>query len=292
MKSGEVIDFKCEVPFLNPRGIQRLFVRSCYIEFADLIERSPSIRGEFIVTGTPGVGKSFFGVYMLVKLFKEGAKTIHYQSLYGDYTFSMNGDQLKAREVFYDSPSFNRLLKESSVGTWYIVDRKKPQFAKVVNTLLITSPNRSVWISFESSVALIWTLDELQQCRSLMYYNEVLEEVEEWLKWGGSSRLGLCSARKEYQYQMDFDCAIDRIDVDSFIKAIGDVDGSREDHKFSHNLLHYIVHVDNGGIVKRHGYCHLAPASSHVFDKLAAVLIENKRQEVVMFLMGGFLQRQ
>lgn len=62
-------------------GTNRIFVRDCYVKLFDNIynEENPPMH-KIMVTGTPGIGKTFFLVYSAYRLVSEYGKTVFYAS--------------------------------------------------------------------------------------------------------------------------------------------------------------------------------------------------------------------
>ena len=54
-------------------NLKRLYVRKCYEVIASSLH---SGRNKVILTGTPGIGKSLFMIYLLRKLVKEGKRVL------------------------------------------------------------------------------------------------------------------------------------------------------------------------------------------------------------------------
>jgi hypothetical protein len=62
-------------------SLNRLYIRKCYRMIASSILKVNGIH-KAIITGTPGIGKSLFLIYLLWKLVKEGKRVLF---IYGSY---------------------------------------------------------------------------------------------------------------------------------------------------------------------------------------------------------------
>lgn len=135
----------------------------------DEIERliSRSIATKIVVTGSPGIGKSYFLLYMMWHLVKnspaDNPPTIVVQRR-GKLALCFQGS-----EVFKGSiESFDTQLDDEN--TWLLVDGMEPAFENA-KTIVFTSPNLNIYSAFlkmkESAKRFmpVWSFDELQTCR-------------------------------------------------------------------------------------------------------------------------------
>ena len=53
-------------------GCDSLYIREAYTELHDLINKAENEKMHVVITGTPGIGKSLFAVYVLYRALKEG----------------------------------------------------------------------------------------------------------------------------------------------------------------------------------------------------------------------------
>jgi hypothetical protein len=56
----------------------KIFVRQCYSELYDIIQSSATVGG-FVITGTPGIGKSVCSLYFLYKLVSCGKTVVFHK---------------------------------------------------------------------------------------------------------------------------------------------------------------------------------------------------------------------
>ncbi|CAB4392481.1 unnamed protein product [Rhizophagus irregularis] len=123
-KTSELLKLAYDTNFFGlDNQPSRMFIRNCYKDLLDIVSK-PEIRN-LRISGNPGVGKTFFGYYLLYDLLTKD-KTIVYE------LHTMKGSVI--------------LFKED---TWYIVDGKKPYNASVAKTILISSPMKSHYHDFD-----------------------------------------------------------------------------------------------------------------------------------------------
>lgn len=113
---NEMIDFKHNIPFLGNfrKGSGKLFVRPCYIALHATIRGLLESGDQFVITGTPGIGKSFFGLFVLAKLVNEG-QTVFYHNECGFYVFSDDGE---TRKISVADAEVAARLRNAPRGTW------------------------------------------------------------------------------------------------------------------------------------------------------------------------------
>ncbi|KAG2428108.1 hypothetical protein HYH02_014455 [Chlamydomonas schloesseri] len=186
---GEVL--KATSFHLHPDN-DALFVRECYPRLFEALVCKPLPR-LYIVTGTPGVGKSWFFYYMVARLLKS---TRPPPFIVWEHLTVPNMAwcyKHKTGEVsFRKRSSFGGELNDDA--TWYISDGVPPQLNCRARTVLLTSPKRKTFKEMRKASARmlympLWKLDELLVCRRLLYktVDEPLAE-ELYEHYGGVAR--------------------------------------------------------------------------------------------------------
>lgn len=169
-----------------------MYVRPCYAVLADAVRQSPVFS---LVRGTPGVGKSMFGLYFAwTHMQQSGAGAVVY-----DYVVEQTQ---KLRVIVKDGaarvvvPSPLELLLEST-STLYIADGTPPS-PSTCKTLVVTSPKRGVykeWLKDRRVAELFmppFTAVEMEVCRGLCFPSISGVAVARLFDtWGGSARLVL-----------------------------------------------------------------------------------------------------
>ncbi|KXZ41316.1 hypothetical protein GPECTOR_559g579 [Gonium pectorale] len=149
------------------------------LEFLQLLQLRPAAMKMLItafssgVTGTPGIGKSWFFYYLLARLLKS---TRPPPFIVWEHMTMPNMKWCYTHEtgkVFIgERSSFSNVL--GNPATWYITDGVPPQLNCQARTVLLTSPKRETYKEMSKAAASMlympyWELGELLACRSLLY---------------------------------------------------------------------------------------------------------------------------
>ncbi|PKK70556.1 hypothetical protein RhiirC2_459882 [Rhizophagus irregularis] len=147
-KTSELLKLAYDTNFFGlDNQPSRMFIRNCYKDLLDIVSK-PEIRN-LRISGNPGVGKTFFGYYLLYDLLTKD-KTIVYElhTMKGSVILFKEGKGFYLSEAIDHKIIRNYLYKKD---TWYIVDGKKPYNASVAKTILISSPMKSHYHDFDKS---------------------------------------------------------------------------------------------------------------------------------------------
>ncbi|CAM9617120.1 unnamed protein product [Pylaiella littoralis] len=161
----------------------KIFVRHCYNETFQLIRKSAAQRNDgttpkIVIVGTPGIGKSVFGFFLLYQLRLEG-RTVVFDREGSWYRFSDEGSvvgelsSLKTAGFFDDD------------NTWYLSDPKfRPEKFLNLPTVVFVSPKIGRTEEFlkmdmsEEFCMAPWGEDELMECRRLIFPEISEHEVQ------------------------------------------------------------------------------------------------------------------
>ncbi|EFJ47477.1 hypothetical protein VOLCADRAFT_105054 [Volvox carteri f. nagariensis] len=171
---------------------RQLYVRECYPELFKAIYEYKNKK--HVVTGTPGIGKSFFFYYMVLQLLHSPSPPpfILWEHLGNPgqmwcYTHETGQVRHSSSRMTFQHEFENR-------DTWYFADGVQPITTTAVHTVLITPPVYKTSKEMEKEGASVWYMpvweyDELLDCRSKMY-DEVPEATVENLYqcYGGVAR--------------------------------------------------------------------------------------------------------
>ena len=188
-----------------------LYVRDCYEPLSGRVLFARNKR--CVLLGTPGVGKTMFGLFFLWRVLQGRAEpggAIVYQSFDG-LCIVLHAALPPA--VFQPTYAYvTQLLLRSD--TLYLVDGRVPLAAQCA-TLLITSPKRAVWAKWttqhhaERLVAPAFTLPELLRCRAACYPQLPEARVRALhARWGGSARFVLAQSSEEEQRVLAAELAV------------------------------------------------------------------------------------
>ena len=166
-----------------PKYGGQLYVRPCYLQLkgilARLLEHAVLYRDKTVlVSGTPGIGKSFCAVYLATHFIARGTRVIcefHPNSIMPDspviwYHFPPNSSQ-----AFLSSQWEQAKPATNDLDAVYLVDGGLPHIHSPLcwcYAFLNPQHNLYRWKTKSPSARLLflplWTLDELQACRSFV----------------------------------------------------------------------------------------------------------------------------
>ena len=267
------------LPYI-PFKISKVYIRKCYQDIFNLFLDKISNGNEyFAISGTPGIGKSLFFVYILYRLTHNTTwkpKHIVYQKDHKFYLYDMKNYMIYKGEAISDSD-----ILESN-ETLYVIDGRisTPTSAKCV-TLFISSPRSDYYKSFvKQNMATewylpVWSEDELERCHKTCYLNiEKKDILRRYHIFGGV-------ARYVFNSQENIIKKMDSILEDAnAVKGVRSSGVPTDIYADSHTLLHITVDESN------YEYKCVDVASMYVAEQLlirhAEQMIENMRD-----LFGG-----
>lgn len=160
--------------FGEANWISKLLVRECYGRLWELIKAAVQDKAlqAFVVTGTPGIGKSYFGYFLLYELRKQGKTVVYQAGGKGWFRFSDKGVAWADAKSGFSTFSAAKYLSDQSA--WLLCDPPEREdawdgFSGV--TVALMSPNRKRFqglVKREKMVKFVmppWSLKELQECR-------------------------------------------------------------------------------------------------------------------------------
>jgi hypothetical protein len=225
----------------------RMYIRADYVGLWAEIQRflESGLR-RVVISGNPGIGKSWFGLYIAFKLLTETERKppaiVWEARLSGTRTLIRDGAVLHGT-----LESFGSELAE--VSTWYLVDESvfPGPWRVEARTLVFSSPKREnyrlVLKATASTIRFlpVWSWEEIDSCRQLLYPADpgrTREAVQEaFSRWGGIPRfvlekVGDASAQEELQK------AFSAKNLDEVVKSVTDIETASE---ASHRVLHIIT---------------------------------------------------
>lgn len=195
----------------NSKLGSKLFIRRCYNEMADLIF-SDEVQ-DIVVTGTPGIGKSMFGYYLLYLLRCEGKSVVF--ELKGDwYRF---GDEGAQKGTYYD---FDRAGFFQDPTAWYLSDPKGPPKENFEGTTVVfVSPDFERMKEFlklptsERIFMPVWSLEELLKCRRVVFPHVLDTDVVKSFGVVGGVARAVFNVKKFELLKNDILTAVGEVDV-------------------------------------------------------------------------------
>ncbi|GIL53880.1 hypothetical protein Vafri_9398 [Volvox africanus] len=147
-----------------------LLVRHCYRGIFDRMMdlRSSNTYRHFLITGTPGIGKSFFAFVLMGWLAKEKkVSKIVFDTQGKRHVLTSKGTDVNVMEGRINM-DFDDELEDPR--TWWIVDTDIP-VERAASTVLLASPDQKRYkefVNFRGATTLympVWTDDEMEKCR-------------------------------------------------------------------------------------------------------------------------------
>ncbi|RHY91558.1 hypothetical protein DYB35_004758 [Aphanomyces astaci] len=231
----------------DPALGSQVYIRPCYPPLLTLCweiihdPKSPHL----VILGNPGIGKKFFGFFILLQLARDN-KTVVYECGLSKSRYLFAGDTV----VKGSQDDFVDILDLPT--TYYIVDAAQPPKCQAM-TILLTKPKLKVWYSFaEDNCDIrympVWTWDEISTCHKLLYPDLELNVVTDcFRRWGGVPRYVLQYALRDTQQSL-LERAIAIVNCNWVTNAIRMLDAYYCDEAYrllqshtSHVLLHYQV---------------------------------------------------
>eukprot|EP00047_Mylnosiga_fluctuans_P000227 m.188750 g.188750 ORF g.188750 m.188750 type:complete len:720 (-) comp10032_c1_seq1:1216-3375(-) len=244
------IDFN-EVSVVDKIFGRRCFMRPSYsgLEAAinKIFEVAADERRCALVLGNPGIGKTYFGLYLLLRAIRAKRTVVYYNVVIrpnAAFLFTASGEALALK------PSDERIEAALHLSsTLYIVDSFPPPIYDCC-TVLITSPNRSIFKDFNKSApgmgveALympVWSLDELKLLRDAIRPNLDDADITALFEhWGGIARAVVENAKRLIRFlgqpRNPLETAINTCSVKQTLEALGNQSEHAED--ISHKLIH------------------------------------------------------
>ena len=242
-----------------------LLVRECYEHLIALMEEGWNGNiAQFVILGTPGIGKTMFAIYILVVLVARG-ETVVWELR--DRRFLVSNDRVA--HGLRSCRDFRDVLCKKDV--YYLVDTQDLEsepdecFGKIA---IFCSPNPVRYKNAKKRVATrtvyapMWSVDELTFCRPLLF-PELSDDLFDraYLQFGGVPRFVIRDAAAiGHRVLAEMEKAFGRQEnIKMLLECVGETDVP--DDKTSYKLVHLVAAED-------YLSCHLEFASSYVKDKL------------------------
>ena len=218
-----------------------IFNRKCYGYLRDFIlnDIEANRLNRYCITGNPGIGKSYFGILMLVELIKRNKSVlIDYEGFTA--RISPNGDILKVEND--DRTLYGQIAEKKDV--WCIIDSVMPKFNHdlIGRFIMVSSPRKEFIERFikaqRSEIFYMppWEIDELYECQDKIYQQIPRDSIKEKFDLcGGVARWIFDIKMTQDKIKLRIEGALSLIDLKSLLRAQGEHfsgDG------FSYKLIH------------------------------------------------------
>ncbi len=155
----------------------KVFYRDCYDTIWKIIQAGVKDEGlrSFLVSGTPGIGKSFLAFPLLFELRKQGATVVYQSSSRGWFRFSNDGV-----DTYSGTDGFSDFAKKKYLGdtkAWFLCDPQEgksafPYFAGITVALMSPEPKRFKDLTKHRDTLVLymeeWTREELKAWRNII----------------------------------------------------------------------------------------------------------------------------
>jgi len=243
---NDVLRLSSGTTFLGDADLpDRMYIRADYVGlWAELQSMFLSGTSKVVVSGNPGIGKSWFGIFVAYKLLtRSKPPTIVWEA-------RRSSTRVLVKDGRVLRGSLSSFMDElDDRGTWYLVDEAAAPgpLHKPARTIVFSSPNRDNYKNFLDAVAAtlrylpVWSWEEIDTCRRLIYAHDPVRTpervLEAYSRWGGIPRYVLEKVA-EVSAQQDLPKAIARINLAALMSAVGALDSAPET---SHRVLHIIT---------------------------------------------------
>ncbi|KAJ3222886.1 hypothetical protein HDU81_009545 [Chytriomyces hyalinus] len=274
-KSAQVVDGCVVSPnqALLPyqfEDVRKLYVRKCYADVFDMLVAGVKKGFElFAITGTPGIGKSHFFIYVLHRVMQRRSlndsqpqpSPLNPTRIIYQTSISCNCFDLDNQTVFELSRSQVKKLIHQSDTLYIINGRNSPAIPSSCVTLFIASPRSEEYLEFIKLGRLlewyfpVWTKNELTACRESSFPDISLDTVlDRFRRYGGSTK---------YVFKCFHDDLKTALADQSAVARIQDYGIYTEENARVHLLLHMAVSEDG-----QYHYSHNVIASKYVGEQL------------------------
>ena len=277
MSSDSFLEFPFDINEFreSDQVLQYIYVRNSYFDIFNLIcESITSGTKRFVVTGTPGIGKSTFMYYFIWRFLNDAEGSLD-QNRFNLYIQCAPDEvlQFKSGRVLELSGMEARRTLKRDKKALVLVDMREPDEPMLCPgiRIVLSSPNPARFKEFSKGVCLIlymnpWIYDEILTVWEKLYKDVLsLDEVNEAYRISGGIVRYVLEQNKKAQIVMDKAfSALGGGGVTSLSEYIGS--NMANDDKVTYKILHYSSSdytEENAKLVFSSGY-----ASSRLFNDL------------------------
>ena len=258
-----------------------MYIRDDYVGlWAEIQRLISSGLSRIVISGNPGIGKSWFGLYVAFMLLSgsEPVTIVWEARRRSSRTLIRNG------QVFRGSlEAFVSELEDTC--TWYLVDEAVPPGAVEVEarTLVFSSPKRENYKDTLKAPAStirympVWSWEEIEACRSLLYADDPGRPASEvraaYERWGGIPRYVL-EKLADRSAQLELSRALSVKNVEKVLDSVGEIDTAPE---ASHRLLHIMTSAPYVDTSVEFG-------SDYIRGRATEILLRRQRAELSYFV--------
>jgi hypothetical protein len=274
------ITFVDDIPSTN---LKMLYIRESYQEIASRMESGIK---KAIITGTPGIGKSLFLIYLLWKLVKDEKRVLF---IYHPHNIYYNG---KGDVYILDRIPVSGDVSFWNDTLWCLFDAKGKYGAdlsrfpwELCPFVVSMSPRREMVNDFKKPpdpldfFMPLWTETELEAIAPLFPNATEWRERFEFL--GGIPRLVLESTTRTPTAILEAACSV--CSLDECIKAIG-LNLTITDHS---KIVHTLIHITSCSPFTKSSVCFASQAALNIIAKKKADEAKLKMRELLASCEGN-----
>ncbi|KAF8430001.1 hypothetical protein EV426DRAFT_579274 [Tirmania nivea] len=229
----------------------------------------------FIITGTPGIGKTMFGAYIICRYAQEHPDSnIVWEGSSGAVTLHADGNVSLGLDILYDDG-----------GALYLVDAMLPTLEASRPFILFTSPNAIRFKELKKSATVqtlrmpIWGKSELKNLYMSNFPSVSNKDFNKrYKKWGGVPRSVLEKTGSTYQQELV--AGLSKLDLEECVDSVRTL--GYDSGKVSGTILHTIVIPDGTYENFTIGF-----ASLYVEQQVLNTLKRNKMEEMCRFIQDS-----
>ena len=259
----------CFLPY--PKNeIKETYVRKCYRDVFELLLKNIKMKS-FAISGTPGIGKSVFFVYILFRLmkdFSEKSLSLKPNRIVYQMTNSYRYYDLQQRTVSLTTKLEAEVLVLKA-DTFYIIDGRTVPMPSSCITLFISSPRSEHYKDFVKEKMAkewyfpVWTLEELKSCQIRCYPDLTIVLLTE--------RYRVCGGVARFVFHKDYSIPIPKkikssLNDTNAVRGVKYVGETTDIFPDSHSLLQIMVGDDEFG--NAYQFIGLDVASKYVGEQL------------------------
>jgi hypothetical protein len=280
---GDVLRLASGTTFLGSSTLpDSMYIRTDYVGlWAEIQLLISSGLSRIVISGNPGIGKSWFGFYVAFKLLSGSEPpTIVWEARRRSSRTLIRGGRVLEGSL----TDFRAELADTR--TWYLVDEAAPPGAVEVEarTLVFSSPKRENYKDTLKATAStirylpVWSWDEIESCRQMLYPKDAVRTAEAvqdaYLRWGGIPRFVLEKVA-DASAQMQLERAIaSSTNLSLLLRAVNEIDSAPE---ASHRISHIVTSAPYLETTIVFG-------SDYIKARVTEILLSRQREELFTFV--------
>lgn len=251
--SMSIMDAPRGLPQCHECVLPKVYIRDCYLEYYDYLKELMNADKRYVVTGTPGIGKSVFYLYFFEK-FK--AENRNRKIIMASYSIDHGLEECIGWEN--GVLTTHESVPSNQTGAVYLVDGIPNRLPKNAVAICFTSPDINWLIKMNKHGSLYreiymrnWTSKEIRIANNDLQLNFSDETLDyRWQYFGGTVRYTFEADEVKVEQQiLDVNTAI------AIMQSVGDVlrcfVGTADPTTVVHRLMHYDVKQMRGVFDRR-----------------------------------------